>query len=144
MDKITFEDFDKLERKPFAENLTKVKYRLAILKLIVELLSCMWIIAGIASTYYLVMAIGFNGEWTSFFWALGVGVVCKWLARGFDENQRRIQLETETSNNMSPENKQAADRRILIISDFGRFIESDSVTNDIGFGDIIINHFGNH
>ena len=103
----------------------QVRAKLAVLELISGLFGWGWIIASIAALYFLVMAIGFEGEWSSFFWAVGAGVIAKWLARGFEENKRRIGVENQTDAGMSPENKKNADRRLQVISDFGQFLEAN-------------------
>lgn len=71
------------------------KGKLVALELIGGLFGWCWIIAGLASAYYLVMAIGFEGAWLSFGIAVGIAVVCKWLARGFRDNQMRVAFEAD-------------------------------------------------
>lgn len=49
-----------------------------------------WIIASIAAIYYFISAVIFSGAWSSFFLAFGVGVISKWLCRGFLANKQRV------------------------------------------------------
>jgi hypothetical protein len=77
--------------------------KLALLELIGGLFGWVWIIASVASIYFLVAALAFNGRWSNLFWALGAGVVAKWLARGFKDHQKRIASEAElVSRGASP------------------------------------------
>jgi hypothetical protein len=39
------------------------------------------------------MVMFYGGTWTQFFWALGTSIVAKWLARGFDDNKKRVAFE---------------------------------------------------
>ena len=45
-----------------------------------------WIIAFGFAVYYLFS----NDPWSSFFWALGISAVAKWLARGFNDHKVRL------------------------------------------------------
>ena len=75
------------------------KSKLAVLELVAGIFGWGWLIAGGFAIYYLVMAIGFGGSWLSFVVALLISGVAKWLARGFEDNKRRIALEAETASN---------------------------------------------
>ncbi len=66
----------------------ETKSKLAILELIAGLLGWVWIGASIAALYFLAMAVLSDGTWSRFFWALGAGVVAKWLARDFQDNKK--------------------------------------------------------
>lgn len=101
----------------------QVKNKLMILELISGLFGWGWIVASIATLYFFVMAIGFEGEWSPFFWAFGAGAIAKWLAGGFEENKLRIARESQSSSIMTNENQKKADRRAEVISDFGQFLE---------------------
>ncbi len=72
-----------------------IKSKLALLELISGLFGWGWMIAGAAALYFLVMAVGFDGGWSPFFWTLGASAVCKWLAKGFKDNQIRVAFEVE-------------------------------------------------
>ncbi len=74
------------------------KSKLIILELISGALGWLWIIAGLAALYFLVSAIGFNGRWSNFIWALVISVVAKWLAKSFLENKQRVAYEAELLN----------------------------------------------
>lgn len=69
--------------------------KLAVLELVGGLFGWVWIIASVASIYFLVAALAFNGRWSNLFWAFGTGVVAKWLARGFNDHQKRVAYETQ-------------------------------------------------
>ena len=64
------------------------KAKLIILELVSGLFGWLSIGASIAGAYFLVMAIFFEGEWSSLFWALGVGGISKMLFRGFETARR--------------------------------------------------------
>lgn len=87
----------------------QTRSKLALLQLIGGLFGWIWIIASVASIYFLVAALAFNGRWSSLFWAVGTGVVAKWLARGFNDHQRRVAYEAElVSRGLSPKQAQEA------------------------------------
>ena len=53
---------------------------------------------------YFVLAIGFDGRWSRFFWAVGIGAVAKWLSKGFQDQQIRVAFEAKKiAEGMSPE-----------------------------------------
>jgi uncharacterized membrane protein YjjB (DUF3815 family) len=80
------------------------KKKLILLELTAGLFGWAWMIASIAALVYLVLAIGFNGSWSTFFWALGIGIVAKWLAKGFQDHQARVAFEAKKIvEGMSPE-----------------------------------------
>jgi len=59
------------------------------------ILGWVWILASIAAIYFLVVALFFSSPWSRFFWALGISVIAKWLARGFRDNQIRVGFVAE-------------------------------------------------
>jgi len=63
----------------------KLITKLKILELISGIFGWIWIFAGVVSIYFLVRAFFFDGEWLSFFIAIGVAVIGEWLARSFNE-----------------------------------------------------------
>ena len=67
--------------------------KLITLELVAGLFGWAWLIAGGFATYYLVMAIGFDGSWVPFLVALVVSGIAKWLTRGFDDNRKRVAFE---------------------------------------------------
>ncbi len=72
------------------------KSKLAVLELVAAIFGWGWLIAGGFAIYFLVTAIGFGGSWIAFIVALLISGIAKWLARGFEDNKRRIALEAET------------------------------------------------
>jgi hypothetical protein len=139
------------------------KTKLAILELIAGAFGWGWMIAGGFAVYYLVMAVGFDGSWSSFIIALVIGGIAKWLAKGFEDNKRRVAFEANLmANGMSPaeaanawvqadaggnapepdstvpeahlmteENQRKAEDRLQVISDFGKFVESNPTGAEI-------------
>lgn len=78
--------------------------KLVTLELVVGLFGWTWIIASIAAVVFFVMAVGFDGRWSNFFGALGIGIVAKWLTRGFRDNKIRVAFEAKMiAEGMSPE-----------------------------------------
>ena len=78
--------------------------KLVVLELVAGLFGWGWMIAGGFAIYYLVMAIGFNGDWTSFIVAFVISGVAKWLARSFGDSKQRVAFEAEmVANGMSRE-----------------------------------------
>jgi hypothetical protein len=71
----------------------RIKNKLAFLELVAGIFGWGWLIASGFAVYYLVMAVGFGGSWAPFFVALGAGAVSKWLAKGFEDNKRRVAFE---------------------------------------------------
>lgn len=83
--------------------------KLAFLQLIGGLFGWIWIIASIASIYFLVAALAFSARWSSLFWAFGIAVVAKWLARGFNDHQKRVAYEADlVSSGFSPKQAREA------------------------------------
>ena len=81
----------------------QTRSKLAFIQLIGGVFGWIWIIASVASIYFLVAALAFNGRWSSLFWAFGTGVVAKWLARGFNDHQKHVAHEAElVSRGLSP------------------------------------------
>jgi hypothetical protein len=81
--------------------------KLARLERLAGLFSWTWIIASITALVFCVMAVGFNFEWTNFLWALGISLIAKWLARGFERKKIRVAFEARLiAQGMSP--KEAA------------------------------------
>ena len=69
--------------------------KLMIFELLEGLFGWVYIGASIATLYFVISVIFFDGTWISFFWAFGVGAIARWLASGFKENKIRINLEGE-------------------------------------------------
>lgn len=67
--------------------------KVQVLNFIAIAFSWVWLIANALAIYFIVSALFFDGGWTRFFVAIGVGVLAKWLYRGFEENKRRIAYE---------------------------------------------------
>ena len=68
--------------------------KLAALELIGGVFGWIWIVSSVAALYFIYAVIWDDGTWTNFFWAIGAGVISKWLARGFNENKARVSVET--------------------------------------------------
>ena len=68
----------------------ELRKKLVLLELIGGIFGWLWIIASLATLYFLVAAIFFDNPWSRVFWAFGTAVVAKWLAKGFRDNQLRV------------------------------------------------------
>ncbi|WP_337996271.1 hypothetical protein [Oleispirillum naphthae] len=66
------------------------KQKLVLLELAAGITGWGWMIAGAGALYYAVRAIGFDGSWKDAGIAFAVSGVCKWLAKGFQENKMRV------------------------------------------------------
>jgi len=73
----------------------ETKYKLATLELFSGLFGWAWLIASFAALYFFVSAIFFEGSWNSFFWAIGIGVIGKWISGGLKDNQTRVAFEAQ-------------------------------------------------
>ena len=73
----------------------ETKTKLVWLEAVGGILGWVWIFASIAAVYFLAAALFFSGSWSSFFWAVGVSIIAKWLARGFRDNQIRVGFVAE-------------------------------------------------
>lgn len=69
------------------------KSKLVFFELISGVLGWIWIISSIAMLYFIAMIIFSDGTWNQFFWALGVSIISKWLAKGFNDTKIRIAFE---------------------------------------------------
>ena len=52
-----------------------------------------WMVGGLAATYFFVTALFFDGAWSNFFWAIGASIIGKWLSKGFMDNRNRVLYE---------------------------------------------------
>ena len=59
-----------------------IRTKLVWLELIGGIFGWIWIVAGLAAIYFLGTAIFSSSPWSRVWWAVGVSVVSKWLARG--------------------------------------------------------------
>jgi hypothetical protein len=109
----------------------RIEIKLAILELIGGIFGWTWILASVSALYFFVMAIGFSGAWSRFFWALGASAVAKWLAVAFESNKNRIALENNSTSDRTKSNSEKAQQRISIISDYGRFLEQSGSAGEI-------------
>lgn len=73
----------------------ETKTKLVWLELVGGILGWLWILASVVALYFLVMAAFSDSPWPRFFWALGIGAVAKWLAKGFRDNQQRVAFQAE-------------------------------------------------
>ena len=99
--------------------------KLVILELLSGLFGWTWIIASIGALYFFVSAIAFSGIWSSFIWAIGVGAGAKWITRVIEKNRMKSSLNFESSPEIKIAKDISHENRLLIISDFGRFIENE-------------------
>jgi len=67
--------------------------KLVALELVAGIFGWIWILASLAAIVLFVMALGFNGPWSYFIGALGIGCVTKWVAQGFHANKIRVAYE---------------------------------------------------
>ena len=82
----------------------ETKSKLATLELIAGVFGWIWIGASIAALYFIAMAVFSDGAWPPFFWALGGSIVAQWLARGFEDNKKRVAYEAQLiTEGYSPE-----------------------------------------
>jgi len=73
----------------------ELRTKLICLELLGGIFGWVWIVASVAALYFLVAAIFFDSPWSRFFWAFGIGVVGKWLAKVFRDNQLRVAFVAE-------------------------------------------------
>lgn len=73
----------------------RTRSKLATLEFIAGLFGWVWIGSGIAALIFFVLAIFSDGSWANLFWALGAGIVTKWLARAFDDTKKRVTFESQ-------------------------------------------------
>ena len=67
----------------------------ALFELLAGLFGWTWIIASLAFLCFLVSAIFWEGSWWNVLYAFLTGGVAKWLARGFEDNKRRVLFEAQ-------------------------------------------------
>lgn len=77
----------------------ELRTKLVWLELIGGIFGWVWIVASVAALYFLVVAIFFDSPWPRFFWMFGIGVVAKWLMKGFRDNQLRVAVVAELMEN---------------------------------------------
>jgi hypothetical protein len=68
----------------------QTRTKLVWLELIGGLLGWIWIVASLVFAYFLVVAAVGGASWSRVGWALGVGAVAKWLARGLNGHKVRV------------------------------------------------------
>lgn len=73
----------------------KTRTKLVFLELVAGIFGWMWLIAGAATVYFAITAIWFEGSWRFILVAIITSIICKWLAKGFHDNKRRVAYETE-------------------------------------------------
>ena len=69
------------------------QYSRVLLELTSGIFGWLWIIVGLYALYLLVRVIFFGGLWSSFFWAIAISGVAKWLCRGFRDTEARVAFE---------------------------------------------------
>ncbi|WP_372072010.1 hypothetical protein P7L75_27960 [Tistrella mobilis] len=125
------------------------KQKLVTLELVAGIFGWGWLIAGAATLYYVVMAIGFGGFWSNAGIAFAVAAVSKWLAKGFNDNKIRVACEAEMiSRGVPPEEAGRAwleaysgkagspgtspeSRNDKIIRDYASYIEANPLADEI-------------
>lgn len=112
--------------------------KLTALKLISHIFWAVWVATGLAALATFAMVFFLVDEEASFIEIIRIPAILgftsisvKWLANKIDEYKDGISEVCRTNIRMSPENKQKAQRRIQIISDFGEFIESNPIAGEI-------------
>lgn len=73
----------------------ETKAKLVLLELISAIFGWIWILASIATLYFLALAIFSDSPWSRFFWAFGVGTIAKGLAIGILGNRQQIAFEAD-------------------------------------------------
>jgi hypothetical protein len=73
----------------------ELRAKLVWLELVGGIFGWVWIVASVTALYCLVVAIFFDSPWSRFFWAFGIGIIAKWLAKGFRDNQLRVAFVAE-------------------------------------------------
>lgn len=71
----------------------KAKTPLASLESNVGIFGWIWIAGSLAALYFLAMAIFADGAWSTFIWALGIGILAQRLTKSFQDNRRRMIFE---------------------------------------------------
>ncbi len=64
-------------------------------ELLAGLFGWVWLLSIPATLFFLVRAIWFDGGWAAVLITVGIGAVCKWLLRGFEENKARVYQEAK-------------------------------------------------
>ena len=81
----------------------KTRTKLVFLELVAGIFGWMWLIAGAATVYFAITAIWFEGSWSFILAAIITSITCKWLAKGFHDNKKRVAYEAELiSRGMTP------------------------------------------
>lgn len=87
----------------------QTKTKLIMLKVTGELIGWGWFIASLAALYFSVAAVAWRGTSTPFLWAVGIGIVCKRLTRGFHGSKIRVAYESElVERGLTPEQARKA------------------------------------
>jgi hypothetical protein len=73
----------------------ELRAKLVWLELVGGIFGWVWIVASVTALYCLVVAIFLDSPWSRFFWAFGIGIIAKWLAKGFRDNQLRVAFVAE-------------------------------------------------
>jgi hypothetical protein len=82
----------------------KTRTKLVFLELVAGIFGWMWLTAGAATLYFIIAAIWLNGSWSMILVAIATSIICKWLAKGFNDNKIRVAYEAELiSSGMAPE-----------------------------------------
>lgn len=84
------------------EELLRTRTTVMVLELLEGLFAWMWLVVGVSTLWFLVLAVAGGGPWSSVIWASAVSAICKWLSVGLRENKIRIRLQHEDQQAAEP------------------------------------------
>lgn len=73
----------------------KTQTKIVFLELVAGIFGWMWLLAGAATVYFTITAIWFEGSWNLILAAIFTSIICKWLAKGLNDNKLRVAYEAE-------------------------------------------------
>jgi hypothetical protein len=80
------------------------KTKLVWLELIGGLFGWVWIFASIGVVYFSALAVFRGSPWARVCWVIGIAVIAKWLARGFNDSKTRVAFVADlVAQGRSPE-----------------------------------------
>jgi hypothetical protein len=117
-----------------------------------------WIGSAVATIVLVLGALFAQVSWWNVGYAVGVGAIAKWLARGFIDNQKREQFEQsivakgaskkdaeqnripgdvgKSENAQSKKNRQDASERERVVTEYGAFMERESDGDPMDIRDV--------
>ena len=100
-----------------------------------------WMIGSIATIYFFVTAVFFDGAWSNFFWGLSASIIGKWLSKGFMDSKDRVLREKalvaeglsskEAGRKWLEEYTKTASAYDQIIRDYANFSEQNPVADEV-------------